>query len=243
MKLSLVVCVTLVGAASALSLNKALQPMRFAENRPEATQDWSRGEDQREEAEHGWHSEGRIGRGGAERSSDKKLTPGKSCWDFENCHECAEMTPCIWIPHDPHDTTNKGVIGHCTEERAQGDDEVNSALGERRYECDVPHEFEVVDTPDDELDDYSDLHINGSPTNTDIAVLNKAEPMYTVADELGVGEGPEAEAGGDWLEGGNTHEEYEGHISQDQITKIHNHFTDKLAAEEAEEAAAEDRRR
>lgn len=214
--------------------------MRFVSfrNRPEATQDFQRGEDEQESAEHGFPQDE------SERLLYKvKTTPGKSCYDFEDCHDCAEKTPCIWIPHDPHDTASKGLAGngHCTEERAQGDNEPNSALGERLYECDIPHAFEVIDTPDDEMDDMADLDINGSPTHTNIAVLDKAEPMYTEAQELGVGEGPESEAGGDWLQGGNTHAEYEGYHTKDQIDAVQKHFADKLAAEEAEEEAAEGR--
>merc|ERR1712071_677118 len=92
---------------------------------------------------------------------------------------------------------------------------------------------EVVDTPDDELDDYSTLHINGSPTHVDIAVLDKAEPVYTVAQELGVGEGPESESAGDWIQGGNTHEEYEGYHDQKHINAIHNAHVENLKAQEA----------
>lgn len=240
MKLTLVACVALIGMVGAISMKPAsLQPagtMRFAENRPEATQDYQRGEDEREEEEHevpaGEITEPRWAHEG---KAEKKLTPGKACRAYPDCHACADVTTCIWIPHDPHDTENKGKAGegHCTEERAQGDDEPNSALGERAYECDVQHAFEVVDTPDDEMDDYSDLHINGSPTHTDIAVLDKAEPVYTVAQELGVGEGPESEAAGDWLQGGNTHEEYEGYHDQAVIDKIHGGFVEKIKADEA----------
>lgn len=241
MKLSLVVAIALLGMVSAMSLKPAtLQPagtMRFAQNRPEATQDYQRGEDEREEEEHEV-PEGEIKekRWAREGKGEMKMTPGKACRAYENCDTCAEVTTCIWIPHDPHDTDNKWKKGqgHCTEERAQGEDEPNSALGERAYECHMQHAYEVVDTPDDEMDDYSDLHINGSPTHTDIAVLDKAEPVYTVAQELGVGEGPESEAAGDWLQGGNTHEEYEGYHDQEHIDKIHGGFVERLKAEEAE---------
>lgn len=222
MKLSFVLIACVLGTAGAMSLKKqALQPsMRFVQlwNRPEATQDFQGGEDWMEAKKHGYGAgkgwgtppDG-LGTANVEKTNPK-FTPGPSCYSYtkKGCKACAEVTPCIWIPHDPHNTEDKSANGHCTEERAQGDFEPDSALGERMYECDAEHKFEVVDTPDDEMDDYSELHVNGSPTNTDIAVLNKAEPVYTVAQELGVGEGPESEAAGDWLVNGNNRREYEG---------------------------------
>lgn len=248
MKFTLVVCVALLGLVSAVSLKPALQPeranFRFVQlwNRPEATQDYQRGEDEAEQIEHGVPDSAISEvRWGHEGTQERKTTPGKSCRAYPDCMTCAAVTPCIWIPNDPHDTANKwkNGEGHCTEERAQGDDEPNSGLGERLYECKIPHAFEVVDTPDDELDDYSDLHINGSPTHTDIAVLDKAEPVYTVAQELGVGEGPESESAGDWLVGGNTHEDYEGYHDETAIAEAHGNFRQAIEAEEAEAAAGD----
>lgn len=246
MKLSLVVCIALLGAVSAVSLKpSALQPeratYRFVQlwNRPESFQDYQRGEDEMEGLEHNVPA-GAIKeeeRWAHEGPHELKMTPGPACRSYSDCTSCATVTPCIWIPNDPHDTENKMKAGqgHCTEERAGGDDEENSAVGERKYECNVQHSFEVVDTPNDEHDDYAELHINGSPTNTDIAYLAGAEGVYTVAQEQGVGEGPESEAAGDTMEAGNTHEEYEGHHGDAKEVAAQG-FKDKIAADEAQQA-------
>lgn len=207
----LIVCVALLGLVSALSLQKTpLQP-RFAEvrNHPESTQDYHRGEDAEEAAEHGFATT-------TARHIDKKYTPGAACSDFTDCDACGDARKaieenhiCTWVPYDIHDNVNKDKTGHgaCIEDRAP-----KAEYGEKLYECEKTHSAEVVDDYDDEQDDNSELHINGDPHNVDIAVLTAAEPVYTTALEQGAGEGPDSEAAGDWLQAGMTRQEYEGHV-------------------------------
>lgn len=193
-------------ALSAIALVSAkhgpLQP-RFAEkNLPETTQDYQRGEDEEEAREHQYVHD-------KPRHTDAKKTPGASCGDFKTCQECPAPGPCRWVPNNPDDTLHKDQEGHgeCIEQRNP-----LSENGELNYMCKLAHMHEVMDIPSDEDDDFSELHINGDPNHVDIAALNKAEPVFTTAQELGAGEGPESEAAGDWLVGGMNHQEYEGHI-------------------------------
>lgn len=222
MKFLLSACV-LVGVASA-KMHGNLQPRFMAKNLPETTQDYHRGEDEEEALEHGYEHE-------KERHTDLNYTPGKACSAFTTCEECPAPGPCVWVPHDIHDTLNKFKAGNgdCMEQRNP-----LSENGELNYMCKLPHMEEVMDVPNDEGDDYSELHINGDPNEVDIAVLNRAEPVFTEAQELGVGEGPESEAAGDWMVGGMDHQEYEGHVDKEKIKKHAEEFAKKRAEEEAE---------
>lgn len=236
MKLSLFVACALLGCVAAVSLSKgALQP-RFAEvrNHPADTQDYQDGEDAEEGFEHSLDpTKSEL------RHTDSKYTPGARCIVFENCKDCgsaghkdvSDNRICTWVPSDEHadesdnaDTaTGKQFDGVCVESRNPA-----AQLGEKLYECDKVHSPEVTDSfievssltksaGDDNDDDLSELHVNGNPNNVDIAALGKAEPVYTTAQELGAGEGPESEVAGDWIQNGYTRQEYEGYLSAEKL--------------------------